>query len=85
MLFRSIPDADTIIILTSRSESHQEKTCLVLQKHGLRYDRIIFGLPFGERILINDRKPSGLKTAYALNLDRDAGPRTVQIHIDPSL
>ena len=28
-------------------------------------------MPFGERILINDRKPSGLNTAYAVNKNRD--------------
>jgi len=32
---------------------------------------IIFGLPQGERILINDMKPSGLITAYAINKNRD--------------
>ena len=28
-------------------------------------------MPFGERILVNYRKPSGLDTAYAVNKDRD--------------
>ena len=32
---------------------------------------IVYGLPYGERILINDRKPSGLPTAIAVNTDRD--------------
>ena len=30
-------------------------------------------IPFGERILLNDMKDSGLKTAYAINLKRDEG------------
>ena len=40
-------------------------------KNKLRYDYILTGMPFGERILVNDRKPSGLNTAYAINKDRD--------------
>ena len=30
-------------------------------------------MPNGERILVNDIKPSGLKTAYSYNLTRDTG------------
>lgn len=37
----------------------------------MRYDGIIFGAPYGERILINDRKPSGLAMAIAVNAQRD--------------
>ena len=29
-------------------------------------------MPLGERILINDEKPSGLKTAFAINKKRDS-------------
>lgn len=32
-----------------------------------RFDKILFDMPMGERILINDRKPSELNTAIALN------------------
>ena len=28
-------------------------------------------MPTGERILVNDRKPSGLDMAFAVNKDRD--------------
>ena len=42
-----------------------------LQKYGLRYDHIIFNVPVGERILVNDDKPSGLKTFYAISKKRD--------------
>ena len=79
-----IPASDTIILLTSRTEAHAETTRAALQRFGLRYDRIIFGLPFGERILINDEKPSGLQTAHAVNLPRDAGPSEIEVAIDPS-
>lgn len=42
-----------------------------LQEQGIRYDEILFGMPMGERIVVNDRKPSGLEMAVALNMDRD--------------
>ena len=70
-LFSQIPDDDMIILLTSRKS--EEKTNLInfMRKHELRFDHIIFDAPMGERILINDDKPSGLKTAYAINKKRD--------------
>ena len=39
--------------------------------NGIRYDAIVCGVPYGERILVNDRKPSGLTTAIAMNTERD--------------
>lgn len=44
---------------------------MFLHKNNIRYDYILTDMPFGERILVNDRKPSGLNTAYAINKDRD--------------
>lgn len=67
----SIPDTDRIIILTSRIEQYKEQTLRFLEEKNIRYDTILFDMPFGERILINDRKPSGLDMAVAVNLDRD--------------
>ena len=29
-------------------------------------------MPYGERILINDKKPSGLRTSIAINKERDS-------------
>ena len=37
----------------------------------IRYDHIIFDLPYGERILVNDIKPGGLQTSIAVNTQRD--------------
>ena len=34
---------------------------------------IIFGLPTGPRIVVNDSKPDGTKTAYAISVVRDSG------------
>ena len=79
-----IPLGDRIVLLTSRGEEHAPETRRTLERFGLRHDLILFGLPFGERILVNDRKPSGLITAYAVNLARDVGPQDLRITIDPA-
>lgn len=70
---------DRVIIMTARDESVRDDTLAFLRKHGLRVDHAIFGLPHGERIVINDRKPSGLDTAYAVNLNRNQGLGSVRI------
>lgn len=64
---------DYILILTSRTDEYKEMTLEFLDKNGIRYDQIIFGLPMGERIVVNDRKPSGIDMAVAVNLKRDEG------------
>ncbi len=68
---KSIPQDDLVIFLTSRTERERELTEEFLAENGVRYDYIIYGAPYGERILINDRKPSGLKTALAFDPPRD--------------
>lgn len=83
--WQTIPNIDKIILLTSRMENHAAETQKTLKQAGLRYDQIIFSLPFGERILINDRKPSGLSTAHAINLIRDEGLIGLTTVIDPSI
>jgi ribonucleotide monophosphatase NagD (HAD superfamily) len=75
---------DVIVILTARGEEHRGETAAFLDRHGIRYDHIVFGLPVGERILINDRKPSGMATALAVNKDRDA-PVRCAVTVDPAL
>lgn len=82
--FAQIPSEDMIILLTSRTAEEERNLVAFMQQHGLRYDHIIFNAPMGERILINDAKPSGLKTAYALNKQRDASLE-VQLTIDEKL
>ena len=69
--FKSIPEKDMIIIITARTSKYRAVTEKFLAENKIRYDHIIFGAPFGERILINDSKPSGLKTAYAIERTRD--------------
>jgi len=69
--FKKINANDTVILLTSRNKKYKEELENFLQKNGVRFDNIIYDLPFGERILVNDEKNSGLKTAYAINKKRD--------------
>lgn len=68
---RRIPEEDMIVFITSRTEGEKEFTESFLHKQGVRYNHIIYGAPYGERILVNDRKPSGLKTAIAVDSERD--------------
>ena len=67
----SIPAEDMIIILTARTDAYKQMTIDFLAEQGIRYDEILFNMPMGERILINDRKPSGLDMSVAINLDRN--------------
>jgi len=67
----TIPIDDKIIFLTSRTEEYREVTLGFLEENCIRYNEILFNMPMGERIVINDRKPSGLDMAVAMNIDRD--------------
>ena len=67
----SIPEEDYIMILTSRTDEYRESTINFLRQYNIRYDEIIFNIPMGERIVVNDRKPSGIDMAVAINTDRD--------------
>lgn len=67
----TIPIEDYILILTSRTDDCKSMTLDFLKESGIRFNDIIFNLPMGERIVVNDRKPSGLDMAIAVNIDRD--------------
>ncbi len=66
-----IPKEDRVIIFTSRTDEYKEQTLRFLMENHIRYDEIMFNMPMGERIIVNDRKPSGLDMAVAINIDRD--------------
>lgn len=70
--FAKLSDDDFVIFVTSRTEGSKEQLEKFLAEHGIRCNKIIYGVPYGERILINDRKPSGLTTAIAINKERDS-------------
>ena len=76
--------SDRIIFLTSRGKHFKEELEKFLSDNKIRFDQIIYDLPFGERILINDRKTSGLKTAYAINKSRNSRFEVI-LEIDESL
>ena len=67
----SIPEKDMIILVTARPSEYREVTEKFLAENKIRYDHIIFDAPVGERILVNDNKPGGLVTAYAIERTRD--------------
>lgn len=83
-LFAQIPEEDMIILLTSRKAQEKDNLIKFMNNNKLRYNHIIFDAPMGERILINDDKPSGLKCAYAINKKRNANIN-LKIDIDGKL
>jgi ribonucleotide monophosphatase NagD (HAD superfamily) len=68
-----------IILLSGRKHSMRKKTIEQLEKIGIVYDQLIMGIGGGIRILINDQKPDGTKTAYAISLPRDNGISKINI------
>jgi hypothetical protein len=78
-----IPDGDLVLIVTARTEEHRERTEAFLLEHGVRYHHLIMGAPYGERIVVNDAKPSGLATAIAVGTERDRAP-ALAVVVDPS-
>jgi len=76
----SIPNTDSIVLTTARDSRHAPHTIKMLDHYNIRYDRIMFDLMAGPRVVINDIKPIGvsenntpMKTAYAINVNRDEG------------
>jgi hypothetical protein len=83
--WKNIPEQDTVILLSARQETWREATLAWLAAQGLRIDHALFGMPAGERILINDKKDSGLATAVAVNLARNTGLGGLSVVIDSNL
>ncbi|MGB7274769.1 MAG: hypothetical protein WBC69_15840 [Geitlerinemataceae cyanobacterium] len=83
--WEQISEDDFVILLTARTEEIRESTLAMFTNSGLRYNAAIFGVPTGERICINDKKPSGLLTSHAVNLLRDEGLGGLKAIRDPNL
>ena len=82
--FKKIPIKDKIILTTSRQINSSKKTINFLRKNKIRFDQVIFDLPYGERILINDIKPKNkLKTAISINVKRDGGFWKIYLFLEP--
>lgn len=63
-----------IILITGRKESTRKQTELQLANAGIYYDSLIMGITNGDRVIINDKKPNGIKnTTFAVNLVRNKG------------
>ena len=73
------------MILTARESAAREATVRFLADAGVRYNSILFDMPTGERILLNDTKPTGLTCAHAINVVRDEGLEALSFEIDPNL
>ena len=71
--FEKISSEDKVVLLTARKTEHLENLKKFLKENNIRYDYLLTDMPMGERILVNDNKPSGLNCAYAINKKRDAG------------
>lgn len=69
--FDNLDSKDTVILLTARKDVYLEDLKKFLKDNNLRYDYLLSGMPMGERILVNDRKPSGLDMAFSVNKNRD--------------
>ena len=72
---KNIKPEDYVLIISARFSEFKgiAEKCLLV--NGIRYDKIIYDTPRGERILINDRKPwdGGIDTAFSININRDDG------------
>jgi phosphoglycolate phosphatase-like HAD superfamily hydrolase len=79
--FRQWSDrAYNIVLITGRRESERTMTEKQLCKLGIFYDQLIMGVGGGQRVLINDLKPSSEEpTAIAFSLKRNAGLSDVEL------
>ncbi len=68
-----------IILLTGRKESMRENTEKHLASIGIFYDQLVMGVGGGPRILINDKKPDGKDTAFAINVERNKGLNDITV------
>jgi ribonucleotide monophosphatase NagD (HAD superfamily) len=68
-----------IILLTGRKESMRQVTEKQLSQLGIYYDQLIMGVGGGTRYLINDYKPDGKESAFAVNVERNIGIKNINI------
>lgn len=69
--FEKISPEDKVVLMTARQEEYLPALKEFLKANNIRYDYLLTDMPMGERILVNDRKPSGLDMAFAINKNRD--------------
>ena len=82
--WEKIPADDYIILTTARPGWWKEMTIYSLEKYGLRYNQLIFDIPSGTRVLVNDNKPpldpdglnpgrTEIQSAHAICVHRNEG------------
>jgi hypothetical protein len=73
-LWKTFGEDDCIIITTAREElKHKAMTEKIFKENGLRYNQMIFNLPCGPRVVINDTPDIMFKKAIAINVMRNGG------------
>ena len=70
--------------MTSRTEEFRDVTETFLRQQNVRYNELIFDVPSGERILLNDDKPSGRCMCRAISFPRNGLPM-IRVVEDESL
>ncbi|CAF9918860.1 hypothetical protein IMSHALPRED_004450 [Imshaugia aleurites] len=62
-----------IILVTSRLEKFRDATVTQLQRFGVRYDQILFGMLHASRVVVNDYAPTNpYPSAECVNIPRNA-------------
>ena len=64
-----------VIVTTTRPANSNSSLISQIESFGFKPDQIIFGLTGGQRLLVNDIKPSAphIRTALSMNIARDSG------------
>lgn len=68
-----------IILLTGRKESMRRVTEKQLRDVGIFYDQLVMGVGGGVRYIVNDNKPNGSESAFAINVERNKGIENINI------
>lgn len=80
--FRKLDPDDKVVLVTARAKKYELLTINSLNRSNIRYNFILFDLPTGPRVLINDKKESGMDTAYSINVERNVGLSNISTNTD---
>ncbi len=72
-LWKSFDDEDIIIMTTARLQKHEKFTKKIFEQYNLRYNKMLFDLNSGPRILINDTPDIFFPKAISINVRRNNG------------
>lgn len=70
---KKVKKDDIVIITTARKKDHKSRIKKFMESNDFKCDMIICEISSGVRVLINDKKPDGTKTAYSYNVTRNEG------------